>query len=173
MKKGLVILAVFSIALFACKKEYDSNLEEDPGFFFNPSNIMATYTGGWKSNYTGTYWSAESGSHNFAGMNSGVEWAQIIKLEDNSNMVQVQTGHLLWNCDDLNADNIFNLDLLYTGISGDCCPNEDICYEYSIQLKGPEHDSLIIQVITDSHEGDGIVYERYKHETKNYILLKE
>jgi hypothetical protein len=164
-------LAILSLALVACNKQFDSNLPKDPDVFFNPSKVLATYTGGWKSTYTGSYWNADGASHDFGGMSGAQEWARITYIEDGN--VQVTSGEKLWNCDEYNSPLIFKLDELYLGINGACSPNDDLSYDYSIELRGLENDSLVVQVIVDSREGDGVEYERLKVETKNYILLKE
>jgi hypothetical protein len=171
MKKGFIFLTIFSIVFIACNKQFDSNLPEDPDFMFDPSKVLATYTGSWKSTYSGSYWNADGASHDFHGMSGAQEWARITYLEKGN--VQVTSGEKLWNCDELNSPLILNLDELSAGISGACSLNDDWSYEYAIELRGTENDSLVLQVIVDSREGDGVEYERLKIETKNYILLKE
>jgi hypothetical protein len=170
MKNGILFCIVFCLSTISCRKDptFIQPVDDDP--FFAPDSHLVSYVGNWTSTWTSYFWRISEGATHNNGTGSGVAWTQIHFLKEDTALFTPESAYF-WLSVDNEDGGVINIDSLFNGFSSSW-GGYGWSYNSDIQIRGPEQDSLIIHLETGHSESDGLNYESYDHEIKDYLLFK-
>jgi hypothetical protein len=154
----------------SCRKDptFIRPVDDDP--FFTPDSHLVSYAGNWNSTWTSYYWYISEGSTYSNGEGSGVAWAQLHFLKEDT-VLFTPLSEYFWLSVDNDDGAVINTDSLFNGFSSSWS-GYGSSYSYDIQIRGADQDSLIIHLEKGFSESDGLNYESHENEKRDYLLFK-